>query len=63
MVLCLSRRVEWITRVEQFRVLGFWCATGGSLQNVLSVLRRNSVLAFSEVTHAMKGLSRGRLIS
>ena len=42
-VLCLSRRVEWITRVEQCGLLRFWCATGGSLQRVLAALRINSV--------------------
>ena len=27
-VLCISRRVEWITRVKQCGLLRFWCATG-----------------------------------
>ena len=42
-VLCLSRRVELITRVEQCELLRFWCATGGCLQRVLSALRITKV--------------------
>ena len=37
---CVSRRVEWFSRVEQCQLLRIHCATSGSLQGVLSVLRR-----------------------
>ena len=40
MVLCLSRQVEWITRVEQ-------CATGGSLQWILLALGINRFAALN----------------
>ena len=43
-VLCLARRVEWISGVEQCGLLRFHCATSGSLQGVLSVLRKNRVV-------------------
>ena len=42
--LCLSRRVEWITRVKQCGLLRFRCSTGGSLQRVLWALRINRVI-------------------
>ena len=53
-VLCLSRRVEWITRVEQCGLLRVWFDTGGSLQRVISVLRINRVAVISLKLIAMK---------
>ena len=38
-VLCLTRQIEWISRVEQCGLLGTPCHTSGSLQGVLSSLR------------------------
>ena len=39
-VLCISRQVECITRVEQCGLLRFCCTIGGSLQRVLSGVNR-----------------------
>ena len=38
-----SRKCEWISTVEQFGVLILRCAASGSLQRVLSALRKNWV--------------------
>ena len=43
-VLCLSRQVECITKVEQCRLPKLWCALGGSLKRVLAALKINKVM-------------------
>ena len=42
--LCLSRQVGWISKYEQFGLLGVPCHTNGSLQVVILVLRINRVV-------------------
>ena len=54
LALCLLRRVEWISRLEQCGVLGILCHTGGSLQQGLLALRITRVVS---VVAQMKEIS------
>mgnify|MGYP002810237819 CR=1 FL=1 len=62
LVLCLQRRVEWISTVEQCGVLGILCHTGGSLQEVLLALKINKVEAVSVLSHPWVGGTRSSTV-